>query len=523
MNAFSATRAQDASIRKIVIAGGGTAGWMCAAALSRFLDPARVEITLIESDEIGTVGVGEATIPTLLQFNALLGIDEGQFLSFTQGTFKLGIEFVDWYRQGHCYFHPFGVFGRDRNGIKFHQFWLRHRREDQAAAGELGAYNLSTVAARTGRFLPPHKGADHFLASMRYAYHFDASLYARFLRGYAERNRVRRIEGKISEVELHNESGLIETLVLESGLRVPGELFVDCTGFRSLLLGQTLETSFVDWRHWLPCDRAIAMPCESAGDATPFTRSMADAAGWRWRIPLQHRIGNGYVYCSEFIRDDDAAARLRENLDGHALGEPRQLRFAAGRRDKFWVKNCVALGLAAGFLEPLESTSIHLIQTGIQKLIALFPDTHFSSIESDEFNRLSIEEYEYTRDFIILHYALTEREDTPLWRHCRNMRVPETVERKIQLFKQKGRIFRWPADLFTEDSWIAVMLGQGVDPGGYDPLVDAIPAEQLGAYLAYIRDSITRAAASMPTHMEYVRKHCPAVPENLSKLPRDVI
>jgi tryptophan halogenase len=484
-------------IRKVVIAGGGTAGWMCAAALSRFLDPARVEITLVESEEIGTVGVGEATIPTLLQFNAMLGIGENDFLRATQGTFKLGIEFVNWFREGQRYFHPFGVFGRDRNGVKFHQFWLRMRKENPQLAGELAEYNVSSVAAAAGRFGP--------VRDMRYAYHFDASLYARFLRAYAERNRVRRVEGKIAHVELAGD-GRIDALTLDSGLEVPGELFIDCTGFRSLLLGGTLGTRFVDWSEWLPCDRAVAMPCELGGQDLPFTRSTADVAGWRWRIPLQHRVGNGYVYCSEFLDDDRAAARLRETVEGPACAEPRVLKFKAGRRENFWVRNCVGIGLAGGFLEPLESTSIHLIQTGIQKLVALFPDTRFSSVERDEFNRLTIEEYETTRDFVILHYKLTEREDSPLWRHCRHMPVPEALQRKIALFRERGRVFRWPADLFTEDSWIAVMLGQGADPEGYDPLVDSIPAEQLAAYLQHIRTSTAQLASGMPGHLEYIRR-----------------
>ena len=470
---------------------------MCAAALSRFLDPARVEIALVESEEIGTVGVGEATIPTLRQFNALLGIDENEFLRATQGTFKLGIEFVNWRREGQRYFHPFGVFGRDRNGVKFHQFWLRMRQENPRLAGELAEYNLSSVAAAAGRFGP--------VGDLRYAYHFDASLYARFLRDFAERHRVRRIEGKIARVDLAGD-GRIEALALENGSSVSGELFIDCTGFRSLLLGETLGTRFVDWSEWLPCDRAVAMPCELGGEDAPFTRSTADVAGWRWRIPLQHRVGNGYVYCSEFLDDDGAAARLRETVEGSAGAEPRVLKFKAGRRENFWVRNCVGIGLAAGFLEPLESTSIHLIQTGIQKLVALFPDTGFSSVERDEFNRLTVEEYETTRDFIILHYKLTEREDSPLWRHCRHMAVPEALRRKIGLFREKGRVFRWPADLFTEDSWIAVMLGQGADPAGYDPLVDSIPAAQLSAYLQHLRSATRKLASGMPLHLDYIRR-----------------
>jgi tryptophan halogenase len=500
-------------IRQVVIAGGGTAGWMCAAALSRFLDPARVSITLVESEEIGTVGVGEATIPTLLQFNAMLGIDENEFLAATQGTIKLGIEFVDWWRAGHRYFHPFGVFGRDRNGVKFHQFWLRLRREDPALAGELARYNLSSVAAALGRFASPRTATNPLLAQMRYAWHFDAGLYAKFLRGYAERNRVRRVEGKIAAVD-RTPDGRIAALRLEEGRRLDGELFVDCTGFRSLLLGQTLGVPFVDWSEWLPCDRAVAMPCDLGPDDLPFTRSTADEAGWRWRIPLQHRVGNGYVFCSALAGEERATERLRATLEGAPRAEPRVLKFKAGRRERFWIGNCVAIGLAGGFLEPLESTSIHLIQTGIQKLIALFPDTGFADVERDEFNRLTVAEYETTRDFIILHYKLTERDDGELWRHCRAMAVPDSIARKIALFREKGRVFRWPADLFTEDSWIAVMLGQGADPRGHDPLVDSIPAPQLAAYLRHVGESVGETAGTMMPHREYLARHCRAEHES---------
>lgn len=502
----------SASIRNVVIVGGGTAGWMCAAALARFLGEAQVTISLVESDEIGTVGVGEATIPTLLTFNALLGIDEQEFVRATQGTFKLGIEFVDWLRMGTRYLHPFGTYGRDRNTIKFHQFWLKLRQNGGGhEIGDLSEYNLSAVAAGLNRFERPGGSPTDVLSSLRYAYHFDAMLYARFLRAYSEQRGVKRIEGKIISVDLQAEAGFIDSVSLQGGARVDGDLFVDCSGFRSLLLGEALKTDFIDWGEWLPCDRAVAMPCESAGELLPYTRATADRAGWRWRIPLQHRTGNGYVYCSEFISDDEASAQLLGSVDGRPLGEPRLLRFTAGRRRKFWEKNCVAIGLAGGFLEPLESTSIHLIQTGIQKLIALFPDKKFSTTESDEYNRLTIQEYEFTRDFIILHYFLNERTDAPLWVRCRNAGVPDSLLRKIELFRHKGRVFRWPEDLFTEDSWIAVMLGQGVTPHGYDPLVDSVPTDQLLGYVMHNKHIVERTARAMPTHKSYIEQFCPAV------------
>jgi tryptophan 7-halogenase len=495
-------------IRKIVVVGGGTAGWMAAAALSRMLDAKRISIKLVESDDIGTVGVGEATIPPLVAFNEVLGINEAEFVRETKGTFKLGIEFVDWSRLGSRYFHPFGKFGRDRNTIRFHQFWLKLRQHGITDIGELGDYNLSTVAASLNRFRRPEPTDGDVLNTMRYAYHFDALLYARFLRALSERLGVTRIEGRITEVNRHRDSGFIESVVLESGVTVHGELFIDCTGFRSLLLGETLGTEFIDWSEWLPCDRAIAVPSERTGEATPYTRSTADAAGWRWRIPLQHRVGNGYVYCSEFISEEEACHQLLGSLDGQALAEPKPLRFKAGKRKELWVKNCVAIGLAGGFLEPLESTSIHLIQTGLTKLISLFPDTGFAREEIDEYNRLTAREYEYVRDFIILHYHAGSRDDTGFWRRCRAMTIPDTLRQRIELFRHKGRVFRALEDLFTEDSWLAVMLGQEIVPEGCDPLVEAIPPDQLRNYVLYVRQIFAEAARALPPHQAFIDSYC---------------
>jgi tryptophan halogenase len=510
MQATGSNESNSGPIRSVVIVGGGTSGWMCAGALSRLIAHAGVSVTLIESEEIGTVGVGEATIPSLLQFNAMLGIDENDFLRKTQGTFKLGIEFVDWSRVGSRYIHPFGTFGADVQGMKFHQLWLKLAQLGEADAGDLGDFNLCTVAARLARFARPGGDRNSVLASLRYAFHFDAGLYARYLRTYSEARGVVRVEGKIVDVKCRSDNGYIDSVLLASGRAVSGELFIDCSGFRGLLIEQTLKAGFESWSHWLPCNRAVAVPCESSGTLLPYTRSTADAAGWRWRIPLQHRIGNGYVYCSDFISDGAAHLQLLSKLDGAPLAAPRILKFEAGRRKKFWDKNCVAIGLAGGFIEPLESTSIHLGQAGIAKLMALFPDRGFSQVEIDAYNQATALEYERVRDFIILHYKATERDDTPFWRRCRDMEIPESLHQKMELFRSKGRVLRWQEDLFTEDSWIAVMLGQGVTPSGYDPLVDSLPVENVRRFVRHIREVVAKAANAMPAHENFIGRNCSA-------------
>jgi tryptophan halogenase len=496
-------------VRHVVIVGGGTAGWMAATALSRLTVNGVTQITLIESDEIGIVGVGEATIPPIRQFNEVLGLDEREFLKSTQGSYKLGIEFVDWTRPGHRYIHPFGPFGADLNAVKFHQYWLKLRSLGRAA--DFAEYNLCAVAAYQNRFggiAPQHRNP---VTQLHWAYHFDASLYARFLRRYSEARGVTRTEGKIVKVHQRGEDGFIESVELESGQRVEGELFIDCSGFRGLLIEQTLKAGYEDWTHWLPCDRAVAVPCAHGnGEFTPYTRSTAREAGWQWRIPLQHRIGNGYVYSSQFISDDEAASTLMANLDGEALADPRPLRFVTGRRKKAWVKNCVALGLASGFLEPLESTSIHLIQSGISRLLAIFPDSSFSSVEIDEYNRLTDQQIGAIRDFIILHYHANEREGVPLWDACRNMDVPDTLARKLALFRHRGRLFRYEDELFAEASWYAVLMGQNVMPAGYDPLVDAAPVDDIARTLEEIRTMVRGAAGSMPLHADFINQHCRA-------------
>ena len=493
-------------VRDIAIVGGGTAGWMAAAILARRLGSAAGTIRVIESPEIGTIGVGEATIPPIRLFNNALGLDEDDFLRKTSGTIKLGIEFKNWSKLGHDYFHPFGLHGTRPEQVSLHQDWLKLR--SLGDAGSFEDYSLNTVSARLGRVLAGGDGDDSLSPQFAYAFHFDAGLYGRYLREYAQARGVERLERKIVRVELRSEDGFIRALHLDDGRQVAADLFIDCSGFRGLLIEQALKTGYEDWTDWLPCDRAVAVPCESAGALTPFTRSTAREAGWQWRIPLQHRIGNGYVYCSRFISDDEAAATLLANLDGKPTAEPRFLKFTTGRRKKFWNKNCIALGLASGFLEPLESTSIHLIQKGLTHLLNFFPDREFAPVVADEFNRVAICEYERVRDFIILHYKATERRDAPLWDYCGNMDIPETLAYKLSQFRNSGRVVKYGGDLFAASNWLAVFMGQEIWPDRYDTLSDQRDVGELRADLARIRNRIRAAAEAAPRHEQYIAQLC---------------
>jgi tryptophan halogenase len=502
-----ATQNPSGSPLKIVIVGGGTAGWMTAAALARACRGRVAKVELIESAEIGTVGVGEATVPPIQVYNRFLDLDIRDFIKKTQATFKLGIEFQDWTRLGHRYFHQFGPIGMElHDGIAFHHFWLKLRQMGEDIP--LEEFCPNAVAAYMGRFLLAKGDEPNPLV---YAYHFDAALYALYLRNYAEQRGVMRREGKIVSVQQHPETGFVTGVTMADGANIEGDFFIDCSGFRGLLIEETLKTGYEDWAHWLPCDRAVAVPCSGVPDLTPYTRSTAREAGWQWRIPLQHRIGNGYVYSSHHISDDKAADTLLANLDGKPLADPRMLRFTTGRRKKAWNKNVVAIGLSAGFLEPLESTSIHLIQTSIFRLLGLLPLKDFDPTTEDEFNRLCRIEMEHVRDFIILHYHATERDDSPLWTHVRTMSIPEGLQFRIDIFRNRGRVARFNEQfLFLEANWVPVMIGQNIIPAQYDPMVDCVEWAENRRILGDIRSILREKVATLPTHTEFIAKTCAA-------------
>jgi tryptophan 7-halogenase len=497
----------DRRLRKIVIVGGGSSGWMTAAALSNALRGS-CAIELVESAEIGIVGVGEATIPPIKIFNRSLGIDENDFIRATNGSFKLGIEFVNWGSVGTRYAHPFGTYGVDFDLVPLYQHWLKAH----AAGGatRLEDYSMAWAMARQTKFDQPMDDPGRVQSTFDYAYHFDAFLYGQFLHRYAEMRGVMRTEGRVVDAARDSESGFITHITLDDGQQISGDFFIDCSGFRGILIEDVLHTGYEDWAHWLPCDRAVAMPCENIGAFTPFTRSTAHAAGWQWRIALQHRTGNGHVYASQYMTDDAATATLLANLDGKPLADPRYLRFTPGRRNQAWNGNCLAIGLSAGFMEPLESTSLHLVQTAITRFLALYPDRECDALSTSEYNRITREEYERIRDFIILHYHATARDDSPLWRYCSHMPIPDDLAWKVAHFKKFGRVVSMGPELFRNHAWISVMVGQGIMPSRPEPILDARSHVDPTQYMMSLARVIGEAAAVMPDHAEYIARHCAA-------------
>jgi tryptophan 7-halogenase len=498
----------DQRIRHIVIVGGGTAGWMAAASLSNHFVKSDLKITVVESSSIGTIGVGEATIPAIRDYYKGLGIDEFELMRATQATVKLGIEFTDWVRRGQSFMHPFGLFGLPARDVAFHQYWLKARAA--GAASNFGEYSLAIALAKQNRFTRPHPQPETALSVFDWALHFDAALFAKYLREYSLKRRVVHLDRKVIGVNLRGSDGFIESLTFDDGESLTGDLFIDCTGFRGLLIEGALNSGYENWSQWLPCDRAIAVPCAITAPLTPYTRATALEAGWKWRIPLQHRMGNGYVFCSQFIGETQAADRLLGALEGKQLADPNVLRFTTGLRKKIWNKNCVALGLASGFIEPLESTSISLIETGIEKLRRLFPDKTFNPALEEEFNRISRLEFERIRDFLIIHYRFNQRDDSEFWCHCRELPMPEPLAHKLRLFKAGGYMVRYEWETFLDPSWLAMYTGFGFLPESYDPAADHFDAEELRRILAGMRHSIQQAASAAPTHEEFIARYCAA-------------
>lgn len=488
-------------IKKILILGGGSSGWMAAAMLSQMLGKT-IDITLIESSEIGTVGVGEATIPPIKIFNQVLGLNELDFLKKTQGTIKLGIEFENWGREGDRYMHAFGSIGPTLGGTKFRYHWLRARHEGKNDS--FWDYSLNYQAAKQNKFAPLAKIPDTNYDGLVYAYHFDAGLYAQMLRTYSEARGVKRIDSKILQVHKDPDSGHLSSVDLESNQRLEADLFIDCSGSRALLIGEALGVGYDDWSHWLPCDRAAAVPSEAVHPIAPYTRSIAREAGWQWRIPLQHRTGNGLVYSSRYLSEDEAAHQLVSNLDSAPLAEPRTIRFLTGRRRQQWHKNVVSLGLSSGFLEPLESTSLHLVQSGIIRLFKLFPRAEIQDTDVEEYNRQSKLEFESIRDFIILHYHLNDKPNSPFWKECRSTEKPESLLRRIALFAKSGHVFREQEELFGELAWEQVMLGQGIVPEDYHTLADTMTKVEFEKFLAGLKQVINKTTAKLPSHDQFL-------------------
>ena len=491
----------NSNIQSIVIVGGGSAGWMTAAALSSTLSD-KCQITLIESEDIGTVGVGEATIPPIKLFNQKLGINEKEFINNTQGSFKLGIQFIDWAKKGHSYFHPFGKYGRDFDFVKLHQYWLRENINGNAPSFD--EFSMAWCLAKSNKFSIPSRDPKLVQSTYDYAYHFDASSYANYLQKLSKGRGTTRVEGKVKEVILRETDGFIESVKLASGQLISADLFIDCSGFSALLIEGALETGFTDWSHWLKCNSAVTVASENAGPLLPYTKSIAHDAGWQWKIPLQHRTGNGYVYCDKYINNEQAIDTLLANIEGKVLHEPRKLTFTTGHRNKFWNKNCVAIGLSAGFMEPLESTSLHLIQSAITRLLALFPDKSFNTLAIQEYNRITQIEYEDIRDFLILHYCVTERRDTDFWRDCSSMTIPDNLQYKIDHFRTSGRVVAKGTELFQNPSWLAVYIGQMIKPEGYDPLVDERTSVNANKILTNLRRTMLDTAETFPTHQQFI-------------------
>ncbi|WP_158972039.1 tryptophan halogenase family protein [Paraglaciecola sp. L3A3] len=486
--------------KKIVIVGGGSAGWMTAAGLSQFLPKMQFEITQIESNMIGTVGVGEATIPHIRQFNQMLGIDENEFMRATGATYKLAIQFTGWGSKDSSYMHPFGHSGHDINGINFHHYWLHLQQQQGLKLAEFDQYSIAVVAAQKKKFQYQQQNQNALLDDYSYAFHLDATLYAKYLKSYSIKRGVRTIEGKVTVVNLADDSGDIQSVQLESGQKIEGDLFIDCSGFRGLLIEEALKTGYQDWTHWLPCNKALAVASEKTIDPPPYTRSAAKKVGWQWRVPVQHRTGNGLVFCGDYLSDDEAHAILLDGLEEPALSDPRLLRFTTGKRNKSWSKNCIAIGLSAGFLEPLESTSLYLTQIAIQKLIEFFPADKINDVERNAFNRHLDTEYERVRDFLILHYKLNRRNDSEFWRYCQNMPIPDSLQQQMTLFQHSAHISTYRQGLFMPASWLAVYLGQDSLPLHYDPRVLTYPVEKLQYYLNKMAEQVSQTASEMQNH-----------------------
>lgn len=496
------------AVKKIVIVGGGTAGWMTAAGLCSVLAPLDLEITLIESEAIGTVGVGEATLPHIRFFNQKLGINENDLMKATKATYKLGIEFNNWGKIGDSYIHPFGDFGFPINRTGFHHYISRAHKA--GLPSHLDQYSVPIMAARNGKFQPPHPDSENVLSTFGYAYQFDAGLYARYLRRFCEDRGVTRIEGRINEVSQQNENGDIESVTLETGESVSGDFFIDCSGFRGLLISKALNVPYSDWTNYLPCNRAVTAACDAVGPELPYTKATAKPSGWQWRIPLQHRIGNGYVYCSDFISDDEAEKSMLADLETTPSSDPKRLRFTTGQRQKSWVKNCVAIGLSGGFLEPLESTGIYLIQEAITNLIEMFPTQTSYQVDREEYNRLMDIEFERVRDFLLLHYVATTRDDSPFWRYLTSMELPESLKHKMDLFASSGRVVNYETGAFKYPSWLAVYYGQNIIPQNVDPLSLHMPDTVLPEQLLSVTQTVSSAVQSMSTHEAYINAHCRA-------------